>query len=97
MSSSRRLASAARERATPIAVHVDGRLVTCAEGETVAAALLAEDVAAFYQGVDDTPRTPFCNMGTCYECTVTIDGRPLQRACITPVQAAMDITTGVPR
>ena len=33
----------------------------------------------------------FCGMGTCFDCLVTIDGRPGQRACITPVENGMRV------
>jgi sarcosine oxidase subunit alpha len=80
-----------------LTVSVNGVDVTCTDGETVATVLLAEEVSAFYRGADGGSRLPFCNMGTCYECTVTIDGRPLQRACMTPVRADMEIVTGAAR
>ena len=35
----------------------------------------------------------FCGMGTCFDCLVTIDGRPGQRACITPVENGMRVET----
>ena len=97
MPASRRLDNAARDRARRSTVTIDGRPVQCFEGETIAAVLLAEQTEAFYRGVDGSPRMPLCNMGTCYECTVTVDGAGLQRACTTPTRDGMDISTGAKR
>ena len=38
-------------------------------------------------------RAPLCGMGVCYECRVTIDGIPHQRACMTTVTRGMAIET----
>ena len=37
------------------------------------------------------PRGIFCGMGVCYDCLVTIDGVPNQRACMTQVKDGMEI------
>ena len=31
----------------------------------------------------------FCGIGACYDCLLTIDGRPAQRACLVPVRDGM--------
>lgn len=82
---------------TSFEITVDAHSVTAFEGDTVATVLLAEGVTQFHRGVDDLPRMPFCNMGTCFECTVTIDDQQLRRACLTPVHPGMRVTTGEPR
>ncbi|QDQ26527.1 (2Fe-2S)-binding protein [Chitinimonas arctica] len=33
------------------------------------------------RSVEGQLRAPLCGMGVCYECRVTVDGRPHQRAC----------------
>src|SRR5262249_38236731 len=35
-------------------------------------------------------------MGVCFDCLVTVDGRPNQRACLTAVRAGMDVRTTPP-
>ncbi|MEI2417644.1 (2Fe-2S)-binding protein [Orrella sp. JC864] len=79
------------ERA-PVRVTVDGGEVRCREGDSVAAALLASGHFdcrdTVVQGV---PRGPFCMMGVCYDCLVTIDGIANRQACMTPVHAGMRI------
>jgi len=70
----------------------DGQPVTAFAGETLAAALLAAGVPAFGTTRLDAPRLPFCNMGTCFDCAVCVDGRPLVRACLTDVREGMTVT-----
>jgi predicted molibdopterin-dependent oxidoreductase YjgC len=31
----------------------------------------------------------FCGIGACFDCLLTIDGRPAQRACLVPVRDGM--------
>lgn len=90
MSESRRLP---REREEPVTVQVDGSSVSCFAGETVATVLLADGVTSFTTRGGE-PRQPLCNMGTCFDCAVVVDGRPLTRACLTPVADGMSIQTG---
>lgn len=78
-------------RGRGIAITFDGRPIACFEGETIASALLAAGVGAFGITRDGKPRAPFCNMGTCFECAVTVNGRPLVRACLTPVVDGMTV------
>ena len=61
------------ERAAPFFIQVDGEPVGCHPGETVAAAMLAHDMAAVRGDTRGRERGLFCNMGTCGECFVEID------------------------
>lgn len=79
-------------RGTAITITFEGRPVECFEGETVATALLASGVDEFGTTRDGTPRQPLCNMGTCFDCAVTVDGAPLIRSCLTPVRDGMQVT-----
>lgn len=85
-----RIASIPRGKA--VTIIVNGLACTAFEGETLHAALLA----AGYRGLRKSPQTGqsrgiFCGMGVCYDCLVTIDGVPNQRACMTPVENGMEI------
>ncbi len=79
-----------RDRMT---IRVDGRSVAVARGSTVAAALLGSGVPAFRTSVTGEPRGPLCAMGVCFECRVTIDGRPEERACMTLCRDGMEVLT----
>jgi thioredoxin reductase len=74
-----------------VRLRFDDREIEALEGETIAAALAAADVVAVRQARSGAPRGPFCGMGVCFDCLVTVDGRPSQRACLTRVAAGMDV------
>lgn len=74
---------------------VDGRAVGAAPGDSVAAALLAAGVGAFRRTArSGSPRGPYCGMGVCFDCLVTVDGAPNRQACLVPVREGMSIETG---
>jgi len=72
---------------------VDDRRMRVAAGTTVAAALFNLGITAFRRSVSGEPRGPVCGMGVCFECRVTIDSRPHQRACLIAVADGMHIRT----
>jgi len=64
------------------------------EGISVAAALVNADVWQFRTAVGGEPRAPICAMGICFECRVTIDGRPHRRSCMESCRQGMEVVTG---
>lgn len=76
-----------------VEIVVDGRAVQTERGTTVAAALLNAGMPVFRGSVTGESRGPVCGMGVCYECRVTIDGVPHQRACLALVAPGMRILT----
>ncbi len=80
-------------RGEPVEFTFDGQPVRAYRGETLAAALLAAGVPGFRADREGRPRRPLCNMGTCFDCVVTVDGAPLVRACLTPVADGLDVRT----
>ena len=88
MSPSRNLPTSRGKR---LEIVFDGNSVSAHAGNTIAAALLVAGIDEFGTTRDGDPRQPFCNMGTCFDCAVTVDGQPLVRACITPVRDGMEI------
>ena len=81
------------ERAS-VRLMVDGRAITAAPRDSVAAALLAAGmVACRTTPVSATPRAPYCMMGVCFDCLVTIDGIGSRQACLTRVRDGMVIET----
>ena len=73
---------------------VNDEQVSAAEGDTVAAALLASGRWTFRRDEAGAPRGPFCLMGVCQECLVEIDGTPNRRACLVPAVNGMRIYCG---
>ncbi|MEU6919230.1 (2Fe-2S)-binding protein [Streptomyces olindensis] len=68
-------------------VTFDGRPVEALPGQTVAAVLWAEGVTSWRSTRGEgRPRGVFCGIGVCFDCLVTVNGRPNQRACLVPVR-----------
>jgi D-hydroxyproline dehydrogenase subunit gamma len=77
-----------------VAVTFDGRPLAARRGDTVAAALLAAGVLANRETpVSGAPRAPWCMMGVCFDCLVTVDGTASRQACMVPVADGMRIET----
>jgi predicted molibdopterin-dependent oxidoreductase YjgC len=74
-------------RGQPFQITVNGNAVNAYPGETIAAVLLAEGWQVFrHTELTGEPRGPFCGMGLCFDCLVTVNGQPNVRACVTHVQ-----------
>lgn len=85
------------DRRTSIQIRVNGRSVAAVPGETVLAALTAAGFKALKKSnVNGDARGAFCGMGVCYECLVTVNGVPKQRACMTEVAENMEIVIDEP-
>jgi len=70
----------------------EGQPLVCRDGDSVAAALLSNGHAVCRTtAVSDAARGPYCMMGICYDCLVTIDGRPNRQACMTRAREGMAI------
>jgi predicted molibdopterin-dependent oxidoreductase YjgC len=82
------------ERGQPFEIEVDGEKIVAFEGETIGAALLAagRDYCRS-TALSGTPRAPYCMMGVCFECLVTIDGTGNRQACMVRVEEGMRIET----
>lgn len=73
-------------------VQLDGAPVKLRRGLNVAAALLEAGVTQFRRTpVSASPRGPFCMMGVCFDCLLTIDGLANQQACMIEVYEGMAI------
>jgi len=82
------------ESGQAVALTVDGRPVTARAGDTVAAALLASGIDhCRTTPVSGAPRAPYCLMGVCFDCLVTIDGVGSRQACLVPVHDGMTVET----
>lgn len=70
------------QRGQRISFTFRGNMMYGYEGETLAAALLAANVPTFNQFNLTEFRQPFCNMGTCFDCVLRVEGKPLVRSCL---------------
>ena len=75
----------------PVHISYEGRELACFAGDSVSAALIDAGEYVCREAADGTLRGVFCGMGVCGECLVTIDGRPGERACMTPVRDGMTV------
>ena len=62
-------------------------------GSSVAAAVMSSGVLATGKSISGKARAPFCGMGICYECRVTIDGVEHQRSCMILCRDGMEVKT----
>jgi hypothetical protein len=64
-----------------------GRRIPFEPGQSVAAALIAAGIRSWrttrHTGA---PRGLFCGIGACYDCLITVNGEPAQRACLLPAR-----------
>ncbi|WP_319550207.1 (2Fe-2S)-binding protein [Desulfogranum marinum] len=79
------------QRGRQIVITVNGEQVIAYEGESVHAALAASGVRQLRDTGQGESRGVFCGMGICYECLVTVNSLPNQRACMTQVEEGMEI------
>jgi predicted molibdopterin-dependent oxidoreductase YjgC len=78
-------------RGPAVTITVDGEPLQAHVGETVAAALIAQDAAGIRTTRGGAPRGLYCGMGVCFDCLVVVDGLPNTRACMTWVRDGMEI------
>jgi predicted molibdopterin-dependent oxidoreductase YjgC len=77
-----------------VAITIDGAPFSARAGDSVAAALLlAGRAACGTTAVSGKKRAPYCLMGVCFECLVTVDGEGARQACLVPVRDGMRIET----
>lgn len=80
----------------PHTLTFDGTEIPFVSGQTVAGALLAHGIHSWRTTrVNDRPRGVFCGIGVCFDCLVTVDGDPNERACLVLAEPGMRITTQI--
>lgn len=84
------------KRGKPVLITVNQKNVTAYEGELVSTVLHCEGIRVFQRKhMNGRPSGIYCGMGICYECLVKINGVPNIRACQTPVEDGMIISTDI--
>ncbi|MEP7247124.1 MAG: (2Fe-2S)-binding protein [Gammaproteobacteria bacterium] len=89
-------------RSAPVTLDVNGASVAAYEGESLATALIASGTLTMSRDHTGRLRTPFCNMGVCFDCLVAVEdetapGTPpvSVRACMTAVRTGLRISVPV--
>lgn len=73
-------------------IFYEGKLIKSRKGQTVAAALLANNVKKLEVSRKlNQSRGVYCNDGRCHSCYVTINGEEHIRACSTLIESGMEI------
>jgi sarcosine oxidase subunit alpha len=86
------------ETGTAVTLKVDGKPIDARAGDTVAAAMLAAGLDhCRTTPVTGAPRAPYCLMGVCFDCLVTIDGVGSRQGCLVPVREGMAVETQLGR
>jgi predicted molibdopterin-dependent oxidoreductase YjgC len=82
------------EAGAPVAITVDGKAISARAGDTVAAALLVAGIDhCRTTPVTGASRAPYCLMGVCFDCLVTIDGVGSRQGCLVLVREGMAVET----
>ena len=80
--------------AATLTVMIDGERYVARTGDTVAAVLLLSGARSTrVSPVSGEARAPYCMMGVCFECLVTIDGVGNRQSCLIEVADGMRIET----
>lgn len=75
-----------------VTLEIDGLAVEAEAGESLAAVLLrTPPFLARTTPVGGAPRAPYCMMGVCFDCLVTVDGNGSVQSCLIPVRAGMQV------
>ena len=83
---------------TAVTLKVDGKPIRAWTGDTVAAAMLAASIDhCRTTPVTGAPRAPYCLMGVCFDCLVTIDGVGSRQGCLVPARDGMVVETQLGR
>jgi sarcosine oxidase subunit alpha len=76
-----------------VELSVNGRSVTVPAGAMVSTAVAVAGITLYRRSASGEPRAPLCGMGICFECRVTINGRPHCRSCQVPCEPGMEVRT----
>ena len=72
----------------------DEREIDFVEGQTVGAALINAGIYSWrVTRRRQTRRGLFCGIGVCYDCLISVNGAPNQRACQVAAVTGMTVTT----
>jgi predicted molibdopterin-dependent oxidoreductase YjgC len=75
-----------------VKIIVNGESTYAYEGETIAAALIANGYKIFrYTQRFNLPRGVFCGIGQCTDCSMVVNGVPNIRTCVARVEEGMII------
>jgi len=74
-----------------VTVFIDDEPCTALDGEMVVVVLMRENMTATHVSPQGQPRGPYCMMGVCYDCMITLEDGRNEQACLTPVEEGLKI------
>ena len=81
---------ATAEEAPPLTLSVDGQPASAEAGDSVASVLLRLEMPlSRTTPVAQSPRTPYCMMGVCFDCLAIVDGVASMQTCLVQVRQGM--------
>jgi NADH dehydrogenase/NADH:ubiquinone oxidoreductase subunit G len=81
-----------RSGAGNLTIYFEGVALTARDGDSIAAALLANNIVVTRTtALSAATRGPYCMMGACFECLAKVDGQSGVQTCMTPVRGGMRI------
>ena len=76
-----------------VTISFEGAQIKADRGQTLATALLAAGIGPFRTSVvTGEPRAPYCLMGVCFECLLTVDGVQNRQSCLIEVCDGMVVS-----
>jgi D-hydroxyproline dehydrogenase subunit gamma len=74
-----------------LVVRVNRKPIVVPSGTTVAVAVAMAE-SRCRRSVSGEPRSPLCGMGVCFECRVTVDGKPHRCSCQIVCRSGMEVS-----
>ena len=66
-----------------VTIYIDDNPCTAMAGEPVANVLLNEGFSSVHMAPNGKPRGPYCMMGVCFDCMITLQDGRVEQACQT--------------
>ena len=86
-----------RPQSQDITIYIDDRPCAARAGDLLANILLHEGISAVHAAPNGAPRGPYCMMGVCFDCMITLEDGRVEQACQTYAEDGMRIFLPVTR
>jgi len=64
-----------------VTIYIDDRPQRVNADESIATILVNSGVSAVHNAPDGAPRGPYCMMGVCFDCMITLEDGRVEQAC----------------